>query len=38
VSYISTILTLEPGDGIATGTPSGAGMGRGRFYPTAAWW
>jgi acylpyruvate hydrolase len=31
VSYISTILTLEPGDVIATGTPSGVGMGRGRF-------
>jgi acylpyruvate hydrolase len=31
VSYISTVLTLEPGDVIATGTPSGVGMGRGRF-------
>ena len=31
VSYISTILTLEPGDVIATGTPSGVGAGRGRF-------
>jgi acylpyruvate hydrolase len=28
VEYISTILTLEPGDIIATGTPSGVGMGR----------
>ncbi|HEY7071424.1 MAG TPA: fumarylacetoacetate hydrolase family protein [Acidimicrobiales bacterium] len=31
VSYISTIVTLEPGDVIATGTPSGVGAGRGRF-------
>jgi acylpyruvate hydrolase len=31
VSYISTILTLAPGDVIATGTPSGVGAGRGRF-------
>jgi acylpyruvate hydrolase len=31
VSYISTVLTLEPGDVIATGTPSGVGAGRGRF-------
>jgi acylpyruvate hydrolase len=31
VSYISTIVTLEPGDVIATGTPSGVGPVRGRF-------
>ena len=28
VSYISTLITLEPGDLIATGTPSGVGAGR----------
>ncbi|MDQ3734067.1 MAG: fumarylacetoacetate hydrolase family protein [Actinomycetota bacterium] len=28
VSYLSIILTLEPGDVIATGTPSGVGAGR----------
>jgi acylpyruvate hydrolase len=28
VAYISTIITLEPGDLIATGTPSGVGAGR----------
>ena len=28
VSYASTIITLEPGDVIATGTPSGVGMAR----------
>lgn len=31
VSYISQIITLEPGDVIATGTPEGVGMGRGIF-------
>ena len=31
VSYISRFMTLEPGDLIATGTPAGVGMGRGRF-------
>ena len=31
VSYISAILTLEPGDLIFTGTPSGVGMADGRF-------
>jgi acylpyruvate hydrolase len=31
VSYISTVITLLPGDVIATGTPGGVGMGRGRF-------
>lgn len=28
ISYISTIITLEPGDVIATGTPAGVGMAR----------
>ena len=28
VSYISQIMTLEPGDVISTGTPSGVGVGR----------
>jgi acylpyruvate hydrolase len=28
VAYVSQILTLEPGDVIATGTPSGVGAGR----------
>jgi 2-keto-4-pentenoate hydratase/2-oxohepta-3-ene-1,7-dioic acid hydratase in catechol pathway len=31
ISYLSTIVTLEPGDVIATGTPTGVGMGRGIF-------
>ena len=28
IVYISAAITLEPGDVIATGTPSGVGMGR----------
>jgi acylpyruvate hydrolase len=28
VEYLSTIMTLEPGDLIATGTPAGVGLGR----------
>jgi len=28
IAYISTIITLDPGDIIATGTPSGVGAGR----------
>ncbi len=28
VEYISTIMTLEPGDIVATGTPNGVGAGR----------
>ena len=28
IAYISTIMTLDPGDIIATGTPSGVGAGR----------
>jgi 2-keto-4-pentenoate hydratase/2-oxohepta-3-ene-1,7-dioic acid hydratase in catechol pathway len=31
VAYLSSICTLEPGDLIFTGTPSGVGMGRGRY-------
>jgi acylpyruvate hydrolase len=31
VSFISTFITLEPGDVIATGTPGGVGAGRGEF-------
>lgn len=31
VSYLSTFMTLLPGDVIATGTPMGTGMGRGIF-------
>lgn len=31
VSYLSKFMTLRPGDVIATGTPQGVGMGRGRF-------
>jgi 2-keto-4-pentenoate hydratase/2-oxohepta-3-ene-1,7-dioic acid hydratase in catechol pathway len=31
LSYISSILTLEPGDVISMGTPDGVGMGRGRL-------
>lgn len=31
IAYLSTIVTLEPGDIVATGTPTGVGMGRGVF-------
>jgi 2-keto-4-pentenoate hydratase/2-oxohepta-3-ene-1,7-dioic acid hydratase in catechol pathway len=31
IAYLSTVMTLEPGDLIATGTPSGVGLGSGRF-------
>ena len=31
IAYLSTIVTLEPGDVIATGTPAGVGAGRGVF-------
>ena len=31
VSFLSHIMTLEPGDVIATGTPSGVAMTTGRF-------
>jgi 2,4-diketo-3-deoxy-L-fuconate hydrolase len=35
ISYLSTIVTLEPGDVIATGTPTGVGMGRGVYLKAA---
>ncbi|TCW78786.1 5-carboxymethyl-2-hydroxymuconate isomerase [Burkholderia sp. SRS-46] len=31
ISYLSTVMTLEPGDIVATGTPSGVGVARGTF-------
>lgn len=31
IAYLSTIVTLEPGDMIATGTPTGVGMGKGIY-------
>jgi 2-keto-4-pentenoate hydratase/2-oxohepta-3-ene-1,7-dioic acid hydratase in catechol pathway len=31
IAYLSTVMTLEPGDLIATGTPSGVGIARGKF-------
>jgi 2,4-didehydro-3-deoxy-L-rhamnonate hydrolase len=31
IAYLSTIVTLEPGDIVATGTPTGVGMGRGVY-------
>jgi 2,4-diketo-3-deoxy-L-fuconate hydrolase len=31
IAYLSTIVTLEPGDVVATGTPTGVGAGRGVF-------
>ncbi|QHE86556.1 fumarylacetoacetate hydrolase family protein [Hydrogenophaga sp. BPS33] len=31
IAYLSTIVTLQPGDVVATGTPTGVGMGRGIF-------
>ncbi len=31
IAYLSTIVTLMPGDVVATGTPTGVGMGRGIF-------
>lgn len=31
ISYLSTVMTLEPGDVIATGTPSGVGSASGTF-------
>jgi 2-keto-4-pentenoate hydratase/2-oxohepta-3-ene-1,7-dioic acid hydratase in catechol pathway len=31
VSFLSHIMTLEPGDVVATGTPAGVGMATGRF-------
>jgi 2-keto-4-pentenoate hydratase/2-oxohepta-3-ene-1,7-dioic acid hydratase in catechol pathway len=31
IAYLSTVMTLEPGDLIATGTPSGVGIASDRF-------
>lgn len=31
IAHLSTVMTLEPGDIIATGTPSGVGVASGRF-------
>jgi len=31
VSFLSHLMTLEPGDIIATGTPSGVGLGTGNY-------
>lgn len=31
IEYLSTVMTLEPGDILATGTPSGVGAASGRF-------
>ncbi len=35
VSFLSHLMTLEPGDVIATGTPSGVGMATGNFLKAA---
>lgn len=31
IAYLSTVMTLEPGDILATGTPAGVGIASGRF-------
>jgi 2-keto-4-pentenoate hydratase/2-oxohepta-3-ene-1,7-dioic acid hydratase in catechol pathway len=31
IAYLSTVMTLEPGDILATGTPAGVGVAAGRF-------
>jgi 2-keto-4-pentenoate hydratase/2-oxohepta-3-ene-1,7-dioic acid hydratase in catechol pathway len=31
IAYLSTVMTLEPGDLLATGTPAGVGIARGQF-------
>jgi 2-keto-4-pentenoate hydratase/2-oxohepta-3-ene-1,7-dioic acid hydratase in catechol pathway len=31
IAYLSTVMTLEPGDVVITGTPSGVGIASGRF-------
>jgi len=31
IAYLSTVMTLEPGDLIATGAPAGVGIASGRF-------
>jgi 2-keto-4-pentenoate hydratase/2-oxohepta-3-ene-1,7-dioic acid hydratase in catechol pathway len=34
IEYLSTVMTLQPGDILATGTPSGVGAAQGRFLKT----
>jgi len=34
IEYLSTVMTLEPGDILATGTPAGVGAASGRFLKT----
>jgi 2-keto-4-pentenoate hydratase/2-oxohepta-3-ene-1,7-dioic acid hydratase in catechol pathway len=36
VSFVSHIMTLEPGDVITTGTPSGVGLGTGEYLTSGA--
>jgi 2-keto-4-pentenoate hydratase/2-oxohepta-3-ene-1,7-dioic acid hydratase in catechol pathway len=36
VSFLSNIMTLEPGDVIATGTPSGVGLATGDYLQPGA--
>jgi 2-keto-4-pentenoate hydratase/2-oxohepta-3-ene-1,7-dioic acid hydratase in catechol pathway len=31
IAYLSTVMTLEPGDILSTGTPSGVGIASGRL-------
>jgi 2-keto-4-pentenoate hydratase/2-oxohepta-3-ene-1,7-dioic acid hydratase in catechol pathway len=31
IEYLSTVMTLEPGDILATGTPAGVGIASGTF-------
>jgi 2-keto-4-pentenoate hydratase/2-oxohepta-3-ene-1,7-dioic acid hydratase in catechol pathway len=31
IAYLSTVMTLEPGDILATGTPAGVGIASGSF-------
>jgi 2-keto-4-pentenoate hydratase/2-oxohepta-3-ene-1,7-dioic acid hydratase in catechol pathway len=31
IAYLSTVMTLEPGDILATGTPAGVGIATGQF-------
>ena len=37
VSFLSELLTLQPGDVIATGTPSGVGSATGTFLKPGDW-
>jgi 2-keto-4-pentenoate hydratase/2-oxohepta-3-ene-1,7-dioic acid hydratase in catechol pathway len=34
IAYLSTVMTLEPGDILATGTPAGVGIASGSFMKT----